>query len=149
RPRGFQLGDRGGFVRRLIAFENLGAAGRREFERADVVLDGDRHAVQHAGRARRGRLREQRFAEILGGREQRVEALRVHQAVGGGCRVTHWNGPSFGTTKKPSLKAGANSAGPNASGGGATSSGRNRIASGPGTNVFTVPLVGMALSWAT
>jgi len=60
----------------LISFEDFRTARRREFERADVVLHGDRHAVQDTGRPRGLSLREQRFAEILGGREQRIEALR-------------------------------------------------------------------------
>src|SRR5260221_2429891 len=147
--RGFQLGDRGRLVGRPIALENPGAARRREFERADVVLHRHRHSVEHAGGARGGGLREQRLAKIFGWGEQRVEALGFHQAVGDRFRVTHSNWPSFGTTKKPSLKTGANSSGPNASGAGATSSARNRIASGPGTNVFTLPFVGIALSCAT
>src|SRR5438876_361073 len=81
--------------------------------------------------------------------EQRVEALRFHQAVGDRFGVTHSNWPSFGTTKKPSLKSGANSSGPNASWDGVTSSVRKRMASGPGTTGFTLPFAGTALSCAT
>src|SRR6267143_2760317 len=151
RAGGLELRDGGGFIGRAIALENARAARRGECQRADVVLHGAWHAVEHAGRTRRGDLRVERLAELFGWGEQRVEALRFHQAVGDRFGVTHSNWPSFGTTKKPSLKSGANSSGPNASGHGATSSGRKRMASGPGTNVFTVPFVGAgnALSCAT
>src|SRR5256885_17021696 len=57
--------------------------------------------------------------------------------------------PSFGTRKKPSLKAGARVSGPKARGMGFTSSVRKRSASGPGTNGFTPSLAGTALIWAT
>src|SRR5205814_4528429 len=103
------------------------------------------------GRARRGGLRRQRAAQLLRGSEECVQSFRFNQAVGDRFGVAHSNWPSFGTTKKPSLKAGANLSGPNARGEGATSSGRKRMASGPGTNVFTVPFVGegSALNCAT
>src|SRR5258706_129228 len=147
-PRRFELRDSGRLIRRAVPFENARAAGRGEFQRADVVFHGDRHAVQHAGRTRRGDLRVERLAEVVGRREQRVEALRFYQAVGDRFCVTHSNWPSFGTTTKPSLKAGANLSGPNASPDAVTSSARNRIASGPGTKTLTVPFAGTALSCA-
>src|SRR5207245_8053308 len=149
RAGGFELRHRGRFVRRAIAFQNARAARRRELQRADVVLHRDRHAVEHAGRTGRGGLSVERLAEILGRGEQRVEALRFHQAVGDRFGITHSNWPSFGTTKKPSLKSGANSSGPNASWAGVTSSVRKRMASGPGTTGFTLPFAGTALSCAT
>src|SRR2546425_8437892 len=149
RAGSFQLDDGSRLVRGAISFENARAARRREFERADVVLHGNRHAVEHAGRTCRGSLGVERLAEILGRGEQRVEALRFHQAVGDRFGVTHSNWPSFGTTKKPSLKSGANSSGPNASWDGVTSSVRKRMASGPGTTGFTLPFAGTALSCAT
>src|SRR5258706_11609145 len=148
RPRRLELRDSGRLIRRAVSFENARAAGRGEFQRADVVFHGDRHAVQHAGRTRRGDLRVTRLAEDFGRSEQRLEALRFYQAVGDRFCVTPSNWPSFGTTKKPSLKAGANLSGPNASPDGVTSSARNRIASGPGTKTLTVPFAGTALSCA-
>src|SRR2546422_5492405 len=134
----------GRVVRRAVALEDLRAAARSELERADVVLRRDRHPVQHARWMGRGRLCDQRRAQLLEGRETGVQPLDFDDAVGrglGACQgfagVAHApassNCPSLGTRKKPSRKAGASSAGPNARGQGFTSSGRNRTASGPGT----------------
>src|SRR5688572_23563154 len=125
-----ELGDRGRLERRAIALEDPGAARRREFERADVVLHRDGHAVEHAGRPRGGRLRLEGFPQLLRRRQEGVEALGFEEAVRDRFSVTHSNCPSLGTTKKPSLNAGANSSGPPVRGAGFTSSARKRIASG-------------------
>src|SRR5207253_11330299 len=150
----------GRLVRRAVALEDLRAAARSELERADVVLHRDRHPVQHAAWQRSRRLCHQRLAQLTNGRETGVQPLDFDDAVGrglGACQglagIAHApassNCPSLGTRKKPSRRAGASWAGPNARGQGFTSSGRNRTASGPGTNGFTASLAGTALIWAT
>src|SRR6266581_3000622 len=146
RARRLELRDGGGLVGGAVALEDLGAAGRREFEGADVVLHGDRHAIEDAGRVGGLRLLVQRLPQLLRRGQHRVEALGLDDAVGRRLgarerlrRIAHSapgaspNWPSFGTRKNPSLKAGASFWGPNVSGQGLTSSGRKRAASGPGT----------------
>src|SRR4029077_20345550 len=160
RARRLQLRHRGRFVRRAVALEDLRAAARGELERANVVLYRHRHTVQDARWMRPRRLRDERFAELFDRSETGIQPLDLDDAVGRrlGARerfagIAHApassNCPSLGTRKKPSRNAGANSAGPNASGQGFTSSARNRTASGPGTNGFTPSLAGTALIWAT
>src|SRR2546425_789490 len=108
---------------------------------------------------RRRRLRDERFAELFDRSEAGIQPFDFDDAVGRrlGARerfagIAHApassNCPSLGTRKKPSRKAGASSAGPNASGQGFTSSAGNRTASGPGTNGFTPSLPATALIWA-
>src|SRR5207237_42171 len=134
----------------------LGAEGRGHGTRRHQGRRAARGAPGDAGRVEG----DEGLAELARGRQAGVEASCLDEAVGrragAGERfagIAHEsapsNAPSFGTRKKPSLKAGANASGPKARGMGFTSSARKRSASGPGTNGFTPSLAGTALIWAT